>query len=322
MVLSLVGTACVGEPPPLPEILLPAADSSTSATTDAGSESSSGSNPECGDGQVSADEQCDGASLQHATCESLGYGEGTLSCSDCRFDTAGCGPRPGMVSIPAGLFVMGSSDDDSSAPVREIQLDEFSIDVTETTIEDYQACIEANACSDTVAESLEEHISNGHQRHPVAGISWLDAQSYCQWRGKRLPTEAEWEKAARGADSRTYPWGSTPAPSCARVVMNAGSGGGCGAGSPMNVGSTLLGASSYGVQDLAGNVHEWVADWYGPYDADALDDPTGPDDGTQRVVRGGSWKDSDALDLRVTSRLGLSPSSVSVTVGFRCAALP
>jgi hypothetical protein len=129
----------------------------------------------------------------------------------------------------------------------------------------------------------------GREDHPINCISWAEASTYCGWAGtvahKRLPTEAEWEKAARGDDARIYPWGDVPLPSCTHVSMNEGPGGGCGNFSSLPVGSKPLGDSPYGVHDMAGGVWEWTADWYGVYDVAEDDNPTGPSMGTFRPPR-------------------------------------
>ena len=241
-------------------------------------------------------------------------------------------PDQDMVRVPAGPFVMGSDAGGSDeGPARSVHVDAYFIDRYEVTVEAYAACVEAGACrashTDPAAYSLafEVHYLNGgrpqRQRHPVNGVSWHDAFEYCRWGGKRLPTEAEWEKAARGADGRTYPWGEEE-PDCGRIVMDDG-GDGCGHEMAWPVGSKPAGTSPYGACDLAGNLWEWVDDWYehGYYGRAPDRNPHNQDPGAgHKVLRGGSMADQNPHIHRAANRLAYDPSQrFDYTIGFRCA---
>lgn len=226
-----------------------------------------------------------------------------------------------MVYVPAGEFLMGSMDADSQAssdekPQHKVYLDAFWIDRTEVTNAQYNECVQTGAC--TASRYAGDSSFNAYNQ-PVGGVSWSEAQAYCQWAGRQLPTEAQWEKAARGTDGRIYPWGNQAA-TCDYAVMNVGNGNGCSRGAAWPVGSKPKGASPYGALDMAGNVYEWVADWYDDkYYADSpYRNPPGPSSGTARVSRGGSL-DRDAQVMRGTCRNGLPPDLWSLALGFRCA---
>jgi formylglycine-generating enzyme required for sulfatase activity len=243
----------------------------------------------------------------------------------------------GMVAVPAGTFEMGSpagAGADDERPQRTVTLRAYCLDRTEVTVEAYRRCVDGGGCSEPDAEGRERCTWGvaGKEQHPVNCVDWTQAQAYCGWSGKRLPTEAEWELAARGTDGRTYPWGDE-APDAGRLN---GCGAECGAlpgraGSPVMyegddgwaatapVGSYPAGASPYGAQDLAGNEWEWVSDWYGEYAAGAVEDPTGPSRGEHRVYRGGGWINDDAGLVRAASRGADRPAYRDSGIGFRCA---
>ena len=223
-----------------------------------------------------------------------------------------------MVYVPAGEFLMGSNDDYPYAgpdekPQRTVHLDAFWIDRTEVTNAQYRKCVEAGACEEP--RYWDDDRYNAPDQ-PVVGVSWDDAQVYTAWAGGRLPTEAEWEKAARGTDGRLYPWGDS-APDCRKA--NCGR---C-ADRPFVVGSHPDGASPYGVLDMAGNVEEWVADWYDDdyYSRSPDRNPQGPDTGESLVLRGGTF-DSHQPTVRCAHRFWDPPDYAHNTFGFRVAVDP
>lgn len=215
------------------------------------------------------------------------------------------------VAISGGTFTMGDvNGEPSEYPERTIRLDAFRIDRTEVTRQAYAACVAAGAC-DQAAFSREADPD-----HPVTGVSWLDAERYCRWRGARLPTEAEWEYAARGRDYRKWPWPGAFDPRRANTRSDVD---GFERTSP--VGHFESGASPFGALDMAGNVAEWTADVFDPstYRAEPVAaNPQGPEEGRERVVRGGSWADGPHR-VRVASRRAKAPTEVDDATGFRCA---
>jgi formylglycine-generating enzyme required for sulfatase activity len=219
-----------------------------------------------------------------------------------------------MVAVPAGSFMMGCNADvddacsDDEKPQHEVNLSDFSIDVTEVTQDQYAACYAAGACT---APSCPWDCSQGDL--PATCVDWDQARSFCAWAGKRLPTEAEWEKAARGTDALKFPWGNDDA-DCTRTNMA-----GCG-DALMPVGSLPDGASPYGALDMAGNVVEMVGDYYdASYYADSpTDDPTGPETGTRVGGRGGGYK-SETLWQRASKRDWYDLDDHGAALGFRCA---
>lgn len=245
-------------------------------------------------------------------------------------------PPDGMVlvRIPAGEFIMGSSrGEDPQAyeeelPQHIVYLDEYWIDQTEVTNAQYALCVASGACTEPAnrySARRESYYDNSqYADYPVIFVGWNQAAAYCTWAGRRLPTEAEWEQAARGPDGRIYPWGST---------FDGTLAGYCDVNCDLSwkddrfddgyietspVGSYPQGASLYSVLDMAGNVYEWVADWYGPYGRDRLTNPTGPASGLERIIRGGSWGD-DHNHVRSAIRSHIHPDNWLDFVGFRCA---
>jgi formylglycine-generating enzyme required for sulfatase activity len=181
----------------------------------------------------------------------------------------------------------------------------------------YQLCVQAGSCQAPAQSSSKRRLfyygREEYNNYPVIYVSWSDADSYCRWAGRRLPSEAEWEKAARGVDGRNYPWGNTPPIGSQAKYNNQ-------VGDTTEVGSYPEGDSPYGVMDMAGNVLEWVFDWYRQdfYTFIQVIHPFGPDSGEYRVQRGGSWL-SPAYTLRSAHRLWNIPSSNFEASGFRCA---
>jgi formylglycine-generating enzyme required for sulfatase activity len=223
------------------------------------------------------------------------------------------------VSVPAGEFLMGSPEgegDGNEHPQHTVYLDAFWIDRTEVSAAQYRRCVEAGACSAARTGGFCTYANSAQLDRPINCVDWNQAVDYCQWAGGRLPTEAEWEKAARGSSGDPYPWGNA-SPDCNKVQYS-----GC-AGTTANVGSKSAGASPYGAWDMAGNVWEWVADWYDKdiYTQSLRKNPTGPETGSLRVLRGGSWASGAAI-VRVANRSSRFPDSDAHYIGFRCARSP
>jgi formylglycine-generating enzyme required for sulfatase activity len=231
-------------------------------------------------------------------------------------------PMP-MVNVPAGDFIMGSSSSDAQAssdekPQHTVYLDAFQIDKYEVTNALYKQCVDAGMCY--LPSTLSSYARSTYygdpsfDNYPVINVSWYDARAYCEWAGKQLPTEAQWEKAARGTDGRIYPWGNTWDVTKLNSLVSSPS-----VGDTTAVGSYPTGASLYGALDMAGNVWEWVADWHDPnyYSHSPLRDPQGPSSGLYKVLRGGSW-DNGMADARAANRDFGVPAYYYAHLGFRC----
>lgn len=240
-----------------------------------------------------------------------------------------------MVYVPAGLFRMGSDDSDPDAaedekPHHQVHLGAFWMDRTEVTNAQYERCVEDLACSPPTsfaASTRDSYFANSEfEKYPVIYVDWNRANAYCTWAGKRLPTEAEWEKVARGTDNRMYPWGNAFDGSklnfcdisCALDWRNVDWDDGHADTAP--VGSYPEGRSPYGALDMLGNVWEWVADWYDVsyYVGSPGKNPSGPLSGYRKAIRGGAW-DLFQGASRVANRYGGIPSDADDNVGFRCA---
>ena len=221
-----------------------------------------------------------------------------------------------MKLIAAGSFVMGSdlpSAMPDARPAHQVDLDAYWIDQYEVTNAQYRDFVMRT--HHAVPKYWQESggYPTGRDTTPVVEVSWSDADAYCRFVSKRLPTEAEWEKAARGDDQRLYPWGDTWTADRANAARTNGS--------VQPVGSYEAGRSPYGVDDLAGNIWEWVSDWYDPeyYASSPTHAPAGPKIGETKIVRGGAWTDAPDL-VRAFTRLGVFPPHyASQVIGFRCA---
>jgi len=224
-----------------------------------------------------------------------------------------------MAFIPAGEFQMGSQSGSSDEqPVHAVYLDAYYIDVFEVTNALYTNCVQASGCSPP--HDTTRYRDTEYAQHPVVYVDWSQAQTYCRWRGGDLPTEAQWEKAARGGlEGKLYPWGDE-APVCTPGAENGAQFTSCD-GQTVEVGNFSL--NGYGLFDMAGNVWEWVLDWYldSFYSSSPFENPSGPNSGQYRVLRGGSWV-LNGSSLRVAVRNWLNPVSWFDYGGFRCSRLP
>jgi formylglycine-generating enzyme required for sulfatase activity len=224
-----------------------------------------------------------------------------------------------MVEIPEGTFTMGFDGTqalEDERPAHRVWLDAFTMDLHEVTTAHYGVFLRA---TDRPAPWLWNTVDLGQQGdRPVIGVDWADADAYCRWAGKRLPSEAEWEKAARGSDGRLFPWGNqTPTSAVANFAL----------GARFSYGLVLVpvqsydqGKSAYGLYQMAGNVWEWVQDWYAAnyYEMSSERNPHGPPQGQFKVLRGGSWSDLPKY-LLTYGRFKLPPETRNSYTGFRCA---
>jgi len=253
----------------------------------------------------------------------------------------------GMALIPAGAFTMGGDQKTAlnecekyfsgcnrdewylnESPIHEVTLNTFYMDVYEVTNSQYAECVSAGTCtppSRNSSSTRSTYFGNPEfASYPVIWVTWDQVQAYCEWRGARLPTEAEWEKAARGMEANLYPWGETFESgegnfcdvNCREPWTNKNFNDGFADTAP--VGNFEKGLSPYELYDMGGNVDEWVADWYGAdyYAVSPSINPTGPETGFRRSIRGGSFH-TPAQGLRTTARPSSQPSGDYI--GFRCA---
>jgi formylglycine-generating enzyme required for sulfatase activity len=220
-----------------------------------------------------------------------------------------------MVEIPAGPFTMGNDQaDPEDAPAHEVDVPAYEIDRFEVTNADFAAFAQATGYVTDPEKAGKKSWRDGFgadkANHPVTRVTWNDAAAYCEWLGKQLPTEAEWEKAARGTDGRAFPWGNDWDPSKADVKAT-------GLRGTAAVGSFGAGASPYGIEDMAGNVWEWTADWYQAYPGNSTSDPYY---GEQcRVTRGGGWFDEEAQATTFNRNCASPDTTANDDLGFRCA---
>jgi formylglycine-generating enzyme required for sulfatase activity len=232
-----------------------------------------------------------------------------------------------MALVPAGEFSMGDNGGQEDVkPAHTVYLDAFYIDVYEVTNAQYENCVVAGVCQPPIyngSNSRSNYYGNPqYDNYPVIYVNWDMAKTYCEWRGADLPIEAQWEKAARGTDARTYPWGED-IPDCNKANYS-GPDRIC-VGDTTVVGNYKNGKSPYGIYDMAGNVWEWVADWYSEtyYQNSPITNPLGPELGQARVVRGGAWLGLYYF-LRASGRHSESYWQQGfIDVGLRCShALP
>ncbi len=284
--------------------------------------------------------QCgDGGCADHpAACGTCDEGQECLE-GKCKVK-GGCWPNCGdEVLVPAGSFWMGCNQavdtqcESDEKPYHEVFLDGYYLDRTEVTVDAYGACVTAGVCTAPgTGSSYCNWDKMGKGDHPVNCISWFQAKQYCEWAGKRLPTEAEWEKGARGgcelnggaaecqSQSRKYPWGNETA-TCEYAVMAETTESGCGTDSTMSVCSkSPAGDSPYGLCDMAGNVREWTSDWFDSayYTISPTNNPTGPSEGSARTLRGGSMHAYHTA-IRLAYRYFSAPSEGVDYIGVRCA---
>jgi cysteine-rich repeat protein len=276
--------------------------------------------PVCGDGVVGPGEACDDGNQV--------AGDGCEGCQLAAPD--------GMALIPAGTFWMGCNAALDGAcqpeelPQHWVTLSAYAIDKTEVTVAAYVACVQAGGCTtnglgDSCSKVSATYTNPAKINHPINCVTWEQADAYCKWAGKRLPTEAEWERAARGGcdtlpgncgtSMRTYPWGED-LPTCAQAKTSN-----CGDWTTVAVGSTSpAGDSPYGLSEMIGNVHEWTADYDGPFDLAPATNPTGPSQGVNRILKGGSFTGANtSLGMRTAYRKPNKPWVQTAAFGFRCA---
>jgi eukaryotic-like serine/threonine-protein kinase len=220
-----------------------------------------------------------------------------------------------QVYVPEGTFMMGSNKnpDAKEYPEHDVYLDSYWMDKVEVTNAMYLKCLQAKSCTSPVSDNIY-YNKWVYRDYPIVYVTWGQSNTYCQWAGRRLPTEAEWEKAARGTDSRIYTWGNERAnPRLANFDESL-------IGKSLPAYRYPLGASPYGILNMSGNVREWVADWFDNkyYEISPKVNPKGPETGTERSLRGGAY-DANLDNITTFHRFRHEPDSAGLSRGFRCA---
>lgn len=226
----------------------------------------------------------------------------------------------GMAYIPGGTFMLGTTPDDSRDALHQVTITKpYCIDRVPVTVAAYRRCVQANVCTVPRKPLDYNYDREGRDTHPVNAVTWDQANAYCQWAKKRLPTDAEWVLAAKGTDDRKYPWGNEEPDDTrlhwSRTIDRHGT---------APVGSYPAGASPYGVLDMLGNVSQWLADWDGVYPHTPQVDPTGPslDLEKSRVIRGYAYDGGRFEETSYFRRFSRRGDFTSRTTGFRCGASP
>ena len=308
-------TACFDEPEATDDS---ASEESAAPASTSGGEAGGSSTTRAGPGNESTDQ---------GTANDAGA---TAEPCRARFESVDeCTDEPeGMVVVEATSFEMGCDQaveepacDASEFPVHSVALSTFAIDALEVTVSDFDVCVAAGECTARAAETgCHPPNDAAWADHPANCTTWSQAATYCAWKGKTLPTEAQWERVAEGPENLRWPWGDRPNPTCDLAVIVTG-GPGCGTDSTFPVGSLPAGATAEGVLDMTGNVAEWTADYFSETAYAEHDDvdPLGPANGTERVTRGAGYVHGEVGTLRVRSRLPRAPDQSAPWLGFRCA---
>jgi formylglycine-generating enzyme required for sulfatase activity len=222
--------------------------------------------------------------------------------------------QEGMAYVPGGTFMMGTTPDDARDALHQVTITKpYCIDRLPITVAEYRPCLQAGVCTVPKKPLDYNYDREGRDHHPVNAVTWDQANTYCSWVNKRLPTDAEWVLAALGTDGRKFPWGNEEPDDTrlhwSRTTERAGT---------APVGSYPAGASPYGVLDMLGNVDQWLADWDGVYSKSSAVDPTGPASAESRVIRGYAYDGGRLPEAHYFRRFSLRGDFASPTTGFRC----